>query len=142
MKKAFFEFLKKNKCLKAFNDNRVERSDVGVNEYLSTVGPKLYVSSAFVWSFSEQGRDHWGKINDKWLRTIEPTRKAYPKTAIEDFTFRTAGYGHYKVTYTSPTTGKSWSRTIDDMPLIDATKNAVEPKRKDLNILKRKCKGV
>ena len=33
-------------------------------------------------------------------------------------------------------------QAIDDMPLIDATKNADEPKRKDLNILKRKCKGL
>lgn len=62
------------------------------------------------------------------------------KTQITDFRFEIAGYGHYKVTYTSPVTGKQWVKTIDNMPLIDATKNAEEPKRIDLDILKKKCK--
>ena len=62
------------------------------------------------------------------------------KTKITDFTFITAGYGHYKVTYTSPVTGKQWTRTTNNMPLIDATKNADEPRRKDLNELKRLLK--
>lgn len=46
-------------------------------------------------------------------------------TKIEksDFTFLFAGYGHYKVTYQSPITGRKWTKVIDDMPLIDATKN-------------------
>ncbi len=59
-----------------------------------------------------------------------------PTISITDFTFLFAGYGHYKVTYTSPVTGKKWTRTTNDMPLIDATKNADEPKRKDLEQLK------
>lgn len=62
------------------------------------------------------------------------------KTTIHDFYFQFAGYGHYKVTYTSPVTGKQWSVTTSDMSLIDATKNADEPKRKDLEYLKRLCK--
>ena len=62
------------------------------------------------------------------------------KTEITDFTFITAGYGHYKVTYTSPVTGKQWTKTTNNMPLIDATKNADEPRRKDLNELKRLLK--
>lgn len=72
------------------------------------------------------------KIHDK-MKTLE--------TTISDFRFSFAGYGHYKVTYTSPLSGKRWSRTLDDMPLIDATKNADEPKRKDLIRLKEKCKA-
>lgn len=59
------------------------------------------------------------------------------KTNLSDFRFEFAGYGHYKVTYTSPTTGKQWSRTVDDMWMIDDTKNADEPKRKDLDRLKQ-----
>ena len=60
---------------------------------------------------------------------------------ISDFRFLPSGYGHYKVTYTSPVTGKSWTKTTSDMPLIDATKNADgDPKIKDLNELKRLCK--
>lgn len=62
------------------------------------------------------------------------------KTTISDFRFEFAGYGHYKVTYTSPATGKRWTTTTNNMPLIDATKNAEEPKRKDLEELKRICK--
>lgn len=59
------------------------------------------------------------------------------KTTISDFRFEFAGYGHYKVTYTSPVTGKQWTAKTNDMPLIDATKNADEPKRRDLETLKR-----
>lgn len=51
--------------------------------------------------------------------------------SINDFDFQMSGYGHYRVTYTSPATGKQWSTTVNDMSLIDATKNAEEPKRKD-----------
>lgn len=59
---------------------------------------------------------------------------------ITDFSFMPSGYGHYRVTYTSPVTGKSWTTVTNDMPLIDATKNADEPKQIDLNGLKRMCK--
>jgi hypothetical protein len=62
------------------------------------------------------------------------------KTTISDFEFKFVGYGHYQVTYTSPVTGNSWRTTTDNMPLIDATKNAEEPKRKDLDRQKRVCK--
>lgn len=62
------------------------------------------------------------------------------KISIHDFDFRLIGYGHYKVKYTSPATGKTWVTTTNDMPLIDATKNADNPKVKDLEILKRMCK--
>lgn len=58
------------------------------------------------------------------------------KISISDFSFLPSGYGHYRVTYTSPITGKQWTKVTNDMPLIDATKNADEPKRKDLEELK------
>ena len=64
------------------------------------------------------------------------------KTKLSDFTFTFAGYGHYKVEYTSPVTGKKWNKTINDMTLIDVTKNEDNPKRKDLDILKRKIKTL
>lgn len=62
------------------------------------------------------------------------------KTELTDFRFEFAGYGHYKVTYTSPTTSKQWSTTTNDMPLIDATYHEEYPKRKDLESLKKLCK--
>ena len=62
------------------------------------------------------------------------------KTHILDFNFQFSGYGHYRVTYTSPATGKQWSTVVSDMTLIDSTRNADEPKRKDLEALKRLCK--
>ena len=63
------------------------------------------------------------------------------KTSIHDFNFQISGYGHYRVTYTSPATGKQWSTVISDMTLIDATKNADDPKQKDFDALKRFCKN-
>ncbi|MFP4026054.1 MAG: hypothetical protein ACLFVR_16150 [Thiohalospira sp.] len=59
-----------------------------------------------------------------------------PKIQLSDFSFEFAGYGHYKVTYRSPVTFKEWSRTTNNMPLIDATKNSENPRRKDLEMLK------
>ena len=63
------------------------------------------------------------------------------KTKLTDFDFIFAGYGFYKVIYTSPATRKQWTVKISDMPLIDATKNAENPKLKDLNLLKFICKS-
>lgn len=60
--------------------------------------------------------------------------------SINDFIFEPSGYGHYRVTYTSPRTGKQWSTTTSYMWLIDATKNAENPLKKDLNELKKICK--
>lgn len=64
------------------------------------------------------------------------------KISISDFKFVPICYGHYSVTYTSPVTGKRWNKTISDMPLIDLTKNADEPKRKDLEALKYLIKNA
>jgi hypothetical protein len=61
--------------------------------------------------------------------------------SLTDFTFLFAGYGHCIVTYTSPKTGKKWTRITNDMPLIDATKGAEQPKIKDLLLLKNVCKS-
>lgn len=63
------------------------------------------------------------------------------KESISNFEFRPCGYGHYEVTYLSPKTSKEWKRTISDMTIIDATKNADEPKQKDLKQLKRIVKS-
>jgi hypothetical protein len=63
------------------------------------------------------------------------------KISITDFTFEFSGYGHYRVTYTSPITCKKFTATTSNMPLIDATKNSDTPKKCDLNQLKRVCKN-
>lgn len=60
---------------------------------------------------------------------------------ISDFTFKPTSHGRYLVTYTSPITNKSWSKSMTDMPLIDATHYADEPLKKDLNELRRLCKS-
>lgn len=62
------------------------------------------------------------------------------KTELNQFTFRPAGHGHYKVTFTSPVTWKQWTIVTSNMPLIDRTKNAEYPKRCDLDELKYWCK--
>ena len=58
-----------------------------------------------------------------------------------DFRFIPSGHGHYKVTYTSPVTGRQWTAITSDMPLIDDTKNCDDPKVRDLNYLKKVCKS-
>lgn len=63
------------------------------------------------------------------------------KVNLTDFSFLPSGHGHYKVTYKSPKTGRQWQRVTNDMQLIDATKNAENPKKKDLQILKNVCKN-
>ena len=60
--------------------------------------------------------------------------------SISDFKFIFCGYGHYKVSYTSPKTKKTWTKTINDMTLIDNTKNCEEPLIRDLEYLKKKVK--
>jgi hypothetical protein len=64
------------------------------------------------------------------------------KISISDFSFQVSGYGHYMVTYTSPVTGKQWKTLTNNMPLIDATKNADQPKIKDLKRLMFTCKNL
>ena len=79
--------------------------------------------------------------NEFDLQTKNIFKMKTKKISISDFTFVFSSYGHYKVTYRSPITFKEWTRTIDNMPLIDATKNAEEPRRKDLEELKRLVKA-
>lgn len=62
------------------------------------------------------------------------------KIDITDFTFRPVGFGIYQVIYESPVTGRRWTTIVDDMTIIDATRNADTPKIKDLEMLKRICK--
>lgn len=66
---------------------------------------------------------------------------AKQKISLSDFSFQFAGYGHYNVTYRSPVTGTKWQKSTNDMPLIDCTKNAENPKIVDLERLKAMCKA-
>lgn len=63
------------------------------------------------------------------------------KETRSNFDFEFKGYGHYKVTYTSPVTGKKWSKTISDMEIIDKTRNEDEPTQGNLRRLKRVVKA-
>lgn len=63
------------------------------------------------------------------------------KINITDFGFSFEGYGHYRVTYESPITFRRWSALVNNMPLIDSTKNADDPKRCDLENLRRVVKS-
>lgn len=66
------------------------------------------------------------------------TRK---RTSINDFRFKKTGYGFYTVTYTSLVTDTTWVVGISDMSLIDATLCTAKPRQKDLDQLKKICKG-
>jgi hypothetical protein len=67
--------------------------------------------------------------------TLKDTTKK--EISISDFYFQDAGNGAYLVIYVSPTTKRGWSTLVKDMSLIDATKNAITPKIKDLEKLRR-----
>lgn len=60
---------------------------------------------------------------------------------LQDFNFKFAGAGHYKVSYSSPQGKRKYSKTITDMTIIDRTKNAEEVKQKDLKELYRQIKN-
>lgn len=57
-----------------------------------------------------------------------------------DFSFLPAGHGHYKVTFTSPVTGKQWTVITHDMTLIDRVKNEEKPLKINMITLKHLCK--
>lgn len=65
---------------------------------------------------------------------------SYSRVLLSDFRFEPSGHGHYKVTYTSRISGRSWSAVTNNMPLIDATKNADSPRIADLEALRSICK--
>lgn len=50
-----------------------------------------------------------------------------------------SGHGHYRVTYESPISHKTWTSTITDMQLIDNLKSP-SPNTALLNALKWHCK--
>lgn len=63
---------------------------------------------------------------------------------LSGFSFQFAGNGHYRVSYTTPQRGDYWVAVINDMTIIDATKNAEWAKRRDIEHLRDlvKFKGI
>ena len=59
---------------------------------------------------------------------------------LSKFSFTFAGYGHYKVTYTTGR-GDYWLALINDMMSIDRTKNAEWAKVDDIKHLRNLCKS-
>lgn len=58
---------------------------------------------------------------------------------LEGFTFRKVSSGAYQVTYESDydrKVGRYWTACIEDMTIIDETRNADAPKRKDVEHLR------
>ena len=58
---------------------------------------------------------------------------------LSAFTFTFSGYGHYVVTYTTPSGRYMYRVTIDDMTIIDDTKNADWAKLEDIEHLRYLC---
>lgn len=69
----------------------------------------------------------------------------YDKTnPLKGFKFKQTAYGQYIVTYQSDTDlshKRFWMNRITDMTLIDATKNAVNVKKRDVDTLRRIVKN-
>lgn len=58
---------------------------------------------------------------------------------LSQFSFNFSGYGHYVVTYTTPSGRYMYRVTINDMTLIDATRNAKWAKLEDIKWLRYAC---
>ena len=58
---------------------------------------------------------------------------------LSQFRFNFSGYGHYRVVYTTPSKRYMYIVTINDMTVIDATKNAEYAKLDDILNLRRMC---
>lgn len=59
---------------------------------------------------------------------------------LHNFSFTKVSSGCYKVTYITDNRGDFWIAYINDMTLIDATKNAEWAKAKDIEILRDEVK--
>ena len=55
---------------------------------------------------------------------------------LHNFGFRKTGSGCYQVTYTTDLRGDYWVATVNDMTLIDATKNAEWARLRDIEWLR------
>lgn len=64
------------------------------------------------------------------------------KISITEFMFVPLSHGAYRVFYSEPKRGTTYSARIEDMTLIDRTKNEVHPKQKDLAELRRAIKHI
>lgn len=129
------------KLLAAFNESieRGKPEEIGSIDVIEVAGKTYFVNKTGRNTYTLSEENSMTPLAEK--STTPASRRKYPAVRRFDFDFAPAGYGHYKVTYTSPTTGHKWSKTTNDMPLIDATRNADEPRRKDLESLKKLCKS-
>ena len=66
------------------------------------------------------------------FKSLKP--KIMAKLSKSNFTFRPSGHGHYRVEY-HLRSGKKYSATIDDMELIDNTRNVENPTQQSLKTL-------
>jgi len=68
MKDKFLQFLQDNDALDDFRDEfadkRKDWGDLGL--YLTGTTPKHYISMAFKWNDSKQGKPYWSVLNKKW----------------------------------------------------------------------------
>lgn len=102
----------------------------------------LFADEMVKWDGSDSWDDVVGSFCDTDVLDML-YRKAFEiskanKLSISDFKFDFAGYGHWRVSYTSPTGGVH-IRTTDNMKLIDATKNEEDPSQDDLKKLRDLC---
>jgi hypothetical protein len=63
------------------------------------------------------------------------------KITLQQFNFKANGRGQYLVTYTTHG-GNVFKKIIDDMKLIENTKNAENPRGKDLIALRKKIQEI
>ncbi len=125
--------------LAAFNESieRGKSEEIGSIDVIQVAGQTYFVNKT--------GRNTYALFEEDSVAPLaeKSTSRRVPAVPVQlsDFEFTPDDYGHYKVTYTSPTTGYKWRITTDRTRLIDSTRNAENPKRKDLEQLKKLCKS-
>ena len=64
MFKEFYKFLEDNDALEKFKDNYGELEDY--EDYIGDEPPIFYLTFAFQWRLSNEGKVYWHELNEKW----------------------------------------------------------------------------
>lgn len=69
MKENFINFLKEYEVFYRFESYVFHRKHKTIEEFLNRA-PEHYISDAFLWKDTDEGRTFWEKLNNKWLDYI------------------------------------------------------------------------
>lgn len=71
MKDLFIQFLQEHNLYYRFSAYCSVHTKISLDEYLDTIVPEFYLSSAFSWSKTDEGHDFWSDVDDAWYKYRE-----------------------------------------------------------------------